>query len=483
MLAVLLLLPVLTACGSAGENAPSAGTTAPSANAEETAAETTEFDYLATLPDEDFDGTVYTIAAQSTEQRPNLPADEETGEVLNDALILRNRMVSERCNVTIENVIYPNKPDPVNNLKKAVTAGDYLCDLVICYMASGGMSTTAQGGYLYDLAAVDMLSLSENWWCPSFFEDVNVNGHLYFTTGPLSPSYYYTPLLTVYNVNLADSYGLTGMQDKVLDGSYTMDYFKSLTAGITADLNGDGKMTGEDLYAVTHNDYGNAFMFGFGMSTMKRDADGTLEMDLENAALIDMIEKTSAFLADTSVCFPSTDTDMTLQMFQADRAVFYVSAANNIITGYTNTPSCREMESDYSFLPMPKYTESQDAYMTCASPHMPTGIGIAANCPDVYRAGLITELLAYFSLETVREAAYEKVVKQKLTREAKSEEVLDIIFAGIRFDNNIFMDFGGSGTLATDAACGVKTDYISKVAALKDKAEKALADYIAMFAD
>ena len=79
-----------------------------------TADEVTEVvttDYLSTLPKADFDGASYVIAAQSTEQRPNLPGEEENGEVLNDALIRRNREVADLYNVTIENLIYAGKKD------------------------------------------------------------------------------------------------------------------------------------------------------------------------------------------------------------------------------------------------------------------------------------------------------------------------------------------------------------------------------------
>ena len=115
-----LMLPLCIACG--GEETPG-GTAAGTTAAETTAEAVTEAvttDYLSTLPTADFDGASYVIAAQSTEQRPNLPGEEENGEVLNDALIQRNRKTADLYNVTIENLIYAGKPDPANAVKKAV---------------------------------------------------------------------------------------------------------------------------------------------------------------------------------------------------------------------------------------------------------------------------------------------------------------------------------------------------------------------------
>ena len=475
-----LMLPLCIACGGGETPGGTAGTTAAETTAE-AVTEAVTTDYLSTLPTADFDGASYVIAAQSTEQRPNLPGEEENGEVLNDALIQRNRKTADLYNITIENLIYAGKPDPANAVKKAVTAGDPLCDLVICYMASGGMISIAQGKFLCDLADVDVLSLSEEWWCPGFYDDVNINGSLFFTTGPLSPSYFYTPILIVYNLALADSYGLTGMQDRVLDGSFTFEYFKSLTEGISADLDGDGEMTKNDLYAVAHTTSGTSVIIGSGLSTMKRNADGSLSLDLTNPALVDVIEAYAPFMTDKTRCFGDSATETALAMFESDRAVFFISAANNIITGYNAVPSCREMESDYSFLPMPKYTEKQEGYYAYPSVHMPIGIGIPVNCPDIDRTGLITETLAYFSSDYVRTAAYDKVVKAKLTRDVASEQMLDLIFGGVRFDNNLFADFGGSLTLTNDAAAGLKENYVSAAAAILDKADKALSDYIALF--
>ena len=476
-----LLLPLCAACGGGGTPDTPSVTASSAETTVEQVTEAVTTDYLSTLPSADFDGASYIIAAQSTEQRPNLPGEEENGEVLNDALIRRNREAADLYNVSVENLIYAGKADPANAVKKAVTAGDYLCDLVICYMANGGMSTLGQGKYLCDLADVEVLALSEDWWCPSFYEDVNINGSLFFTTGPLSPSYFYTPILIVYNLSLADSYGLTGMQDRVLDGTYTFEYFKSLTEGISADLNGDGEMTKDDLYAVVHTVSGTSVIIGSGLSTMKRNADGSLALDLTNPALIDVIEAYAPFMTDKTRCFGDSTTETALAMFESDRAVFFISAANNIITGYNAVPSCREMQSDYSFLPMPKFTEAQDGYYAYPSVHMPIGIGIPANCPDIGRTGLITETLAYLSDDYVRTAAYEKVVKAKLTRDVRSEEMLDLIFSGVRFDNNLFMDFGGSLTLTNGAAAGTTENYVSAVTAILEKADKALEDYIALF--
>ncbi|NLE12043.1 MAG: hypothetical protein GX628_00030 [Clostridiales bacterium] len=476
-LLILTLTPVFTYCGSAETQTD----VTEQSTTELTEAETT-VDYLETLPKEDFNGAVYTIAAQSTEQRPNLPAEEENGEILNDSLIQRNRAVSERYNIEIASIIYPGKTDPANAVQKAVLANDYLCDLVICYIASGGMSTIAQGGYLYDLADIDMLSLGENWWCASFYDDVNINGSLYFTTGPLSPSFYYAPHLFVYNLTLAEAYNLPDMVSVVLDGDYTFDYFTSLTKDVSADIDGDGAMTAADLFAVTHTGDGRGPLYGLGGSFSSRASDGSLVLDLENSALVGKIQLLYDFMSDKITCFSDNTTVKALTMFQSDRALFFLSAANNIITGYSDVPSCREMESDYGFLPMPKQTESQEGYYTCSSVHMPTGIGIPLVIEDPHRTGLVTETLAYLSYNSyVREAAYEKVVKAKVAREQRHEEVLDLIYAGVRFDNNYIMDFGCTCVLMADCSGGANPNYVSSIAAKLPAAEKAMNDYIALF--
>ena len=119
-LAALLAVMSAVSCGS--EGTPDT-TTASSGT--ETTTEAPEVDYLETLPKVDYDGYEFRIIAQSYDQRPNLPlSEEENGEVLNDAIIRRNRMTEERLGIKIINDPYESRDDVKNKVNTTVLADE-----------------------------------------------------------------------------------------------------------------------------------------------------------------------------------------------------------------------------------------------------------------------------------------------------------------------------------------------------------------------
>ena len=135
-------------------------------------------------------------------------------------------------------------------------------DLVITSI-NFGINTLITDGCLYDISALPNLDLSQPWWCQSIRSDYEVDGHFYFTSGPISPFYFYTPGFVAYNKTLTDANGIEGLEQTVLDGKWTFDYLKELTVGKTVDLNGDGKQDDEDLYPISVMNN----LFGGGMSS------------------------------------------------------------------------------------------------------------------------------------------------------------------------------------------------------------------------
>ncbi|MBO5256491.1 MAG: hypothetical protein J6C42_03210, partial [Clostridia bacterium] len=90
LLALLLLLP---GCGSepASENDPSVP--APAADVQEETAEEEvpeETDILEAIPAADLGGKVFRMLGVSYPTRRNFPAEEDTGEIVNDALAKRD---------------------------------------------------------------------------------------------------------------------------------------------------------------------------------------------------------------------------------------------------------------------------------------------------------------------------------------------------------------------------------------------------------
>ena len=98
LLAVLMLSGMLAACGEAEapQTKPAETTAEPV-----TADETTEAVLSDGLPDTDMDGFVFSVYNNSKEKmtwtNTTLDVEQMDGDVLNDAIYLRNRTMEERC--------------------------------------------------------------------------------------------------------------------------------------------------------------------------------------------------------------------------------------------------------------------------------------------------------------------------------------------------------------------------------------------------
>ena len=479
-LALLLVLSATAGCGSAGQGQTDTGngTTGNTSAEDTTAAET---DYLETLELKNFDGYEYRIIAQSYDQRPNLPlADEETGEVLNDTIIARNRMVEDLLNITIVNMPFENRDEVKTKVRTASMSDEDAYDLVITSI-NQGINTLTTDGCLYDLASLPNLDFSQPWWCQSIYDDYEVNGHFYFTSGPISPFYFYTPGLVAYNKTLTDANGIEGLEQTVLDGKWTFDYLKELTVGKAFDLNGDGKLDENDSYPVSGSSDDAYFITGFGEKMITRTPDNGFKFEMTSESFVNKVEQLTSFYSDnTTFADCVKDRKDAMKMFQEDRAMFHVTTMNNVITGYEELPSFREMKSDYGLLPLPKYDENQKNYVTISQPAGPAGVAVPSTCRDAERNSLIMEVMAYLSNDSIRSAAYEKIVKGKGARIENTEEMLNIIYENIVYDMNYVFDFGGSKTAMTDFFAENSGDYMSKITAKMEKANAELEKYVSM---
>jgi len=91
------------------------------------------------------------------------------------------------------------------------------------------------------------------------------------------------------------------------------------------------------------------------------------------------------------------------------------------------------MDEDFGIIPWPKYDETIDNYYANVDAGCNLYIVPITN-PDPEKTSVIIEALAYESYLTVLPTYYDVVLTTKFTRDAESEDMLDIIRAGRVFD-------------------------------------------------
>ena len=479
---IVLLALLLASCGNAAQN-ETTGSTDTAANTN-TITESTEMEsetetasLLAALPAADYEGYTFTIIGQHTEERPNFHAEELTGDNINDALYNRDLTVEQMYNFEIVQIADADRGKVRTTVQNCVLAQDEAHQLVLTSMADG-IGSLATSGCLLDMEKLPHFSPEEAWWCRSIYENCSVDGHLYFSTGPISVSYYTTPLVMLVNQRLAGDYGLPDLYKMVDDGTWTVDAMMEMCKDVGQDLNEDGKMTVADRYGLSVEcNAGNALFVSAGEQMITRTGTDTFVLSMDTDRAVDVIQNLSAYMADTNTVFVSDFTaknayDHRDTVFKEGRALFCATHTGGIM--YT----LRDMEDGFGILPMPKYEESQKEYRSYCNTWMPSGVAVPLLCSDPERSSVIIEALARESYRTVAPEVYSVTISKKVSRDEDSTRILDMVYENPFFDFNAIYDFGGTSILLRDAVCGKGDNWISTYTKKKSAAEKALTDFL-----
>ncbi len=439
LMLALLMTGSLASCGGTAEETEQADSTA---EAVETEPET-EPTALELLEVKDMGGANYHIFDMNASAglQVNIPGDELTGELVNDAMINRDSYIEETYNVVLD---YTSVPvgEGRDALQKLVQAGDPLYNLAISTMID--LANLVNGQFLYNMLDLPYMELDQKWYSPLMAESLSLGGAMYITASDLVPSIYQAPCCMFLNLQLYDDYGIdTDIYQLVIDGKWTLDELISIQKNIDRDLNNDGVWTAtEDFFGVglqPTNETATAFLTSANASFFVKDGD-TLTLDVNERA-VGIMEKLASFCLDIKWVDIN---EVINNCFKADKALFLQHKLESAGV------HLRDMESDYLVLPTPKADEAQEHYISMVSGWCTSFIGVPATAePEV--TGYITEALARYSNDQMRSLAFDMVYKEKTSRDPRTSEVLDTLFDNLYIDFGLLYNFGGINDIATQA--------------------------------
>ncbi|MBO5275277.1 MAG: extracellular solute-binding protein [Clostridia bacterium] len=430
--AALLLLSLILSAASCSQSTPE--TTAPETTAEVTQTEAQETRESALPEKMDFEGTQITILCREDEANTSyineFGALAETGDVINDAIYMRNRLVEERLNVIINpfnmDGYYDNRKEFLDKVRNSVSAGDEGYDLVAGYAAY--ISTLATEGMLLNLADAPYIDYSMPWWNHSIIEEAGINGKNYFVTGDIGISYLGSAFVTYYNKMLAEDLGITGLYDLVREGKWTKEKVSEYVKMASYDLNGDGKLDFDsDRWGFAANqasEYLSAYDIRL---TDYENGIPVLDIDVEKG--VAALEWLQAFFYENEGAAPmntvSASHTISLEMFESGRCLFYNSHLGRMIY-------LRGMEDDFGVLPIWKWDENQENYMTQTH----DGISlfcVPVSCKNFDAVSAAMEALAEEGSYSVLPTFYDVALQSKFARDEESEEMMDLIKDSIVF--------------------------------------------------
>jgi hypothetical protein len=281
------------------------------------------------------------------------------------------------------------------------------------------------------------------------------------------------PILLVFNKTLLQNLALEDPYKLVREGKWTLDKLNEMAVAGSKDLNGDGKFNKlDDQFGL---EFGicwqtPALMYACDEITVILDQDGYPHVELDTQKKIDAYEKIYELLwgGDKTYCFNGN------VPAEANHPHIGIDSGRVLFCQY-NLFTCenlRAAEVEYGILPLPKYDENQKNYMTNSWTGM-YGLPINTDESKFDMIGTVMESMSALGHKEVIPVYYDILLKEKVSRDDDSRDMLDIILGGLIYDLGINYQAGSSipGYFMKDLIVAKKQDYVSSLEKVKPKME------------
>ena len=419
------------------------------------------------LPEKDYGGERYAILyIDWSSYQIYQFADEEIGEVMNDAIYRREKNVEERFNIDIE-AVKINYGEVTRNVSNSVKAGSHEFDLALTH-CNNELTGLMTNNYVLDWNTIPTIDFSKPWWNQDAIETLTISDKLYFATSDfIIPE----PNAIFFNKKIVQEYALDDPYKLVRDGKWTIDKMYEMAKTAAKDLDGDGEWTDQDQYGlVTQFDwYFHSLAPSSGMKCVVKDDTGRFVINADVGKMQNILEKYDRLLNDKTITFTFAYGAMGDQYISAlplstGRVLFHFDPLPQAIR-------YRDSDVDYGILPWPKYDERQEKYTNLSWNGF---MAIPSTAPDLEKAGIIVEALSAESYRYCVPAFYDVLMSGKLTRDEDSVEMLDLIYAGCVYDLDINYEvyIGGAVGLLQKGSTDYVSEYEKKVGAAQKKLDK-----------
>ncbi len=419
--AALLLLPV--SCGKPDSGAPVA---VPAATETTAAPETA--DPLLPADVKDLGGRTYHLLYPTS--RNYIAAEEQNGNGLNDALYRRDQETEDALNVDIVLAKVSAIGDVFPAVQAAVAAGDAAYDFVVNHVNSN-LVRYASDNVAADWNTVPHVDFTKPYWHADIIDSLSVNGKAPYACSDIC---IIETVIMLSNKKLASDLHLGSLYDLVYEGKWTWDKLAELSGAVRADINGDTVYDEKDRYGIVINCSSSQWMLrdipsSCGLFIYKNDAKG-LELTVGEEKTGDVLKKiTALFNGGGGYVFKEKGTDLkySAELFgQGNYLTYFVPSISAPAT-------FNDLPFDYGILPLPKYDEAQEKYLTLS---WANNLIIPVNA-DKDVSGLVSEWMSYFGYQFLRPVFYDSLLSTRFAQDTESMDMLDIIFSNLVFDPGI----------------------------------------------
>ena len=409
------------------------------------------------LPKLDFEGTVINISYFGMDDPHYYDAvGESSGDIVYDAVYMRNISVNERLNTGINwirgDTDWDGYPAAV---QKAMLAG--VSDYDIIFEENSRAFQHSLEGFFLDLLNAEYLDYDQPWW----YDDLMYEGSIdtskrYFVTGDFALTTLFGASAVYFNKDIYTNIlgDVNDLYNSVLDGKWTADVMMDICRRVYTDINGSGSADEEDLFGFRFTQWGvpNYLSMSTGLTYTTRDERGYPVIDLNTEDAVLWADKLYNLMYRDNMSIECKNTDMPTA-FRNNLSLFYVG-----MFGTANT--LRDCEFEYGVIPHPKLNEALD-YLCAAGTVNGEGaaIPVSASADKTEASCALLEALCAESYRKVVPAWYDTALKVKYIDAEIDADMIDLIYEHIGTSFIMMADKAlGIGSIFTHVIYGSKAE-------------------------
>ena len=285
----------------------------------------------------------------------------------------------------------------------------------------------ASEGYFRNLLDIGTLDLSNGWWDKEYTDTFTYkNSYLYTVCGDYNIFDEYAAACIFYNKQVVENFNLADPADLVDAGTWTIDAMMDMASKVTYDLTGDG-MDISDAYGFYDNPYALIHLTeGCNIRVAELDGEGVPQVVIESEEFLNAVQSVfEKVILNPAVFLDEGTHDKT--MLKEDRTLFLYEQLGGI-------NMLRDMESDFSLLPLPKLNEDQREYTSVVNGIWLTVLSVPVSAKETDRTGIIMDVLGGMSTDTVEKTLNEVILGPKLFREERTVDMLGHVIESKRYD-------------------------------------------------
>lgn len=427
LMALTMFVILLNSCGESGTKniAEKAGITSGGDNIN-------DIDIIANsatddLPELDYNGYEFNILTRENFTFYNYLVQEETGEILNDAVYRRTRNVEDRLNILLNEVTTTDANAPRPLMLSGDNSFDFYnarCTHALTFWVEGLTLTIDDLPYI---------NLEKNYWNKTANNSISIKNKQYVAIGAANIGACDFIFTLLFNKAMLTDLGIDLPYDLVNSGKWTIDKMDEMMKMAVSDVNGDGEWTDEDIYGYVSSSSAPlpGFWIGSGLYSVAKDSDDIPYLSVGEQKFIQLMERVFEITWDTNAWYKTTDNtnvpDSSIKLFTNNKSMFM-----DVQIFYLN--QLRSMETDFGVIPYPKFDDEQNEYHSRGGFY--DAFIVSKSNEDLDRTSAVIEALNSESYITVYPDYYDRCLKTRNSRDNDSEAMLDLIF------NNLVIDLG-----------------------------------------